>query len=137
MDQDNSGAIAWFLNNMPLYSIITGGFLAVFGVYSYISADQSSITSLIPTFIGLGLLLPGWLAYSNPEMKKHGMHAAAVFALIGTLGGLMAIPAIIDGDWSGSTIAQLVLLLFCGEYMFFSIMSFREARIKREQEAEN
>ena len=137
MDQDNSGAIAWFLNNMPLYSIITGGFLAVFGVYSYISSDRSSITSLIPTFIGLGLLLPGWLAYSNPEMKKHGMHAAAVFALIGTLGGLMAIPAIIDGDWSGSTIAQLVLLLFCGEYMFFSIMSFREARIKREQEAEN
>jgi len=137
MDQDNSGAIAWFLNNMPLYSIITGGFLAVFGVYSYISASQSSITPLIPTFIGLGLLLPGWLAYSNPEMKKHGMHVAAVFALIGTLGGLMAIPAIIDGDWSGSTIAQLVLLLFCGEYMFFSIMSFREARIKREQEAEN
>jgi predicted MFS family arabinose efflux permease len=137
MDQDNSGAIAWFLNNMPLYSIITGGFLAVFGVYSYISAAQSSITPLIPTFIGLGLLLPGWLAYSNPEMKKHGMHAAAVFALIGTLGGLMAIPAIIDGDWSGSTIAQLVLLLFCGEYMFFSIMSFRAARIKREQEAEN
>ena len=137
MDQDNSGAIAWFLNNMPLYSIITGGFLAVFGVYSYISADQSSITPLIPTFIGLGLLLPGWFAYSNPEMKKHGMHAAAVFALIGTLGGLMAIPAIINGDWSGSTIAQLVLLLFCGEYMFFSIMSFRAARIKREQEAEN
>ena len=137
MDQDNSGAIAWFLNNMPLYSIITGGFLAVFGVYSYISASQSSITALIPTFIGLGLLLPGWLAYSNPEMKKHGMHVAAVFALIGTLGGLMAIPAIIDGDWSGSTIAQLVLLLFCGEYMFFSIMSFRAARIKREQEAEN
>ena len=137
MDQDNSGAIAWFLNNMPLYSIITGGFLAVFGVYSYISAAQSSITPLIPTFIGLGLLLPGWLAYSNPEMKKHGMHAAAVFALIGTLGGLMAIPAIIDGDWSGSTIAQLVLLLFCGEYMFFSIMAFRAARIKREQEAEN
>ena len=137
MDQDNSGAIAWFLNNMPLYSIITGGFLAVFGVYSYISAPQSPITSLIPTFIGLGLLLPGWLAYSNPEMKKHGMHAAAVFALIGTLGGLKAIPAIIDEDWSGSTIAQLVLLLFCGEYMFFSIMSFREARIKREQEAEN
>ena len=125
------------MNNMPLYSIITGGFLAVFGVYSYISASQSSITPLIPTFIGLGLLLPGWLAYSNPEMKKHGMHVAAVFALIGTLGGLMAIPAIIDGDWSGSTIAQLVLLLFCGEYMFFSIMSFREARIKREQEAEN
>ena len=137
MDQDNSGAIAWFLNNMPLYSIITGGFLAVFGVYSYISAEQSSITALIPTFIGLGLLLPGWLAYSNPEMKKHGMHVAAVFALIGTLGGLKAIPAIIDEDWSGSTIAQLVLLLFCGEYMFFSIMSFRAARIKREQEAEN
>ena len=137
MDQDSSEPLPWFLNNMPLYSMITGGFLVVFGIYSYVSAEQSSPTALIPTFIGLGLLLPGWLAYSNPEMKKHGMHIAAVFALFGTLGGLMAIPAIMEDDWSGSTIAQLVLLLFCGEYMFISIMSFRAARIKREREAGN
>ena len=55
----------------------------------------------------------------------------------GTLGGAMGIPDAIAGDWGHATIARIVLLLLCGEYMFFSIMSFRAARIKREQEAED
>ena len=106
------------------------------GVYFYLFPEnEQSVTALIPAFIGLGLLIPGYLAY-NPEMKMHAMHATAVFALIGTLGGAMGIPDAIAGDWERATIARIVLLLLCGEYMFFSILSFRAARIKREQEAE-
>ena len=81
-------------------------------------------------------MIPGYLAY-NPAMKMHAMHATAVFALIGTLGGVMGIPDAIAGDRGHATIARIVMLLLCGEYMFFSIMSFRAARIKREQEAED
>ena len=70
-------------------------------------------------------------------MKKQAMHATAVFALIGTLGGLMGLTDVIAGNFDRPTIARLVLLIICGEYMFFSIMSFRAARIKRELEAGN
>ena len=131
-------AIAWVLANMPIVGIMQGFFLIVIGIIFYLfPEDKQSVTALIPSFIGLGLLIPGYLAYTNENMKMHAMHATAVFALIGTLGGAMGIPDAIAGDWGRATIARIVLLLLCGEYMFFSIMSFRAARIKREREAEN
>ena len=131
-------AITWILGNMPLVAMLEGLLLVVVGIIFYLfPEDEQSVTALIPSFIGLGLLIPGYLVYTNENMKMHAMHATAVFALIGTLGGAMGIPDAIAGDWGRATIARIVLLLLCGEYMFFSIMSFRAARIKREREAEN
>jgi len=130
--------IAWILANMHFVAMYTGIILVAMGALFYLfPEDKQSVTALIPSFIGLGLLIPGYLAYTNENMKMHAMHATAVFALIGTLGGAMGIPDAIAGDWGRATIARIVLLLLCGEYMFFSIMSFRAARIKREQEVEN
>ena len=134
MTEEESNPMSPILENMPLVAILEGAILIIMGVYFYLfPEDEQSVTALIPAFIGLGLLIPGYLAY-NPAMKMHAMHATAVFALIGTLGGAMGIPEAIAGDWGRTTIARIVLLLLCGEYMFFSIMSFRAARIKREQE---
>ena len=137
MTEAESNPMSPILENMPLVAILEGAILIAMGVYFYLfPQEEQSVTALIPAFIGLGLLIPGYLAY-NPEMKMHAMHATAVFALIGTLGGVMGIPDAIAGDWGRATIARIVMLLLCGEYMFFSIMSFRAARIKREQEAED
>ena len=125
-------AFAWILGNMPLVGIMQGFFLIVIGIIFYLfPEDKSSVTALIPSFIGLGLLIPGYLAYTNENMKMHAMHVAVLVALIGTLGGAMGIQDAIAGDWSRPTIARMILLLTCGEYMIFSIMSFRQARIKR------
>jgi hypothetical protein len=70
------------------------------------------------------------------------MHAGAMFALIGLLGGLMGVPEFISwitdgGDLERPTIARMAMVLFCGENLIGSILSFRLARIKREQEAQN
>ena len=125
-------AFAWILGNMPIVGIMQGFFLIVLGIIFYLfPEDKSSVTALIPSFIGLGLLIPGYLAYTNENMKMHAMHVAVLVALIGTLGGAMGIQDAIAGDWSRPTIARMILLLTCGEYMIFSIMSFRQARIKR------
>ena len=131
-------AISWILANLPLVAMLEGLFLIVMGVIFYLfPEDKQSVTALIPSFIGLGLLIPGYLAYTNENMKMHAMHVAVLVSLIGTLGGAMGLPEMIAGDFNRPTIARLILLIICGEYMFFSIMSFRQARIKREQEAEN
>jgi len=130
-------AISWILANLPLVAIYEGLVLIVMGVIFYLfPEDKQSVTALIPAIIGAGLLVPGYLAHSNLDMKMHAMHVTAVFALIGTLGGAMGLPDLIAGDFGRATIARLILLILCGEYMFFSILSFRAARIKREQEAE-
>ena len=138
MSEEETSAMQWILGNMPLVAILEGLILIIMGVLFYVFPEgESSPTALIPAIIGAGLLVPGYLAYSNESMKKHAMHATAVFALIGTLGGAMGLPDLMAGNFDRPTIARLVLLIFCGEYMFFSIMSFRAARIKREQEAQN
>ena len=138
MADEETSAMQWILGNMSLVAILEGLILIIMGVLFYVfPEDESSPTALIPAIIGAGLLIPGYLAYSNESMKMHAIHATAVFALIGTLGGAMGLPDVMAGNFDRPTIARLVLLIFCGEYMFFSIMSFRAARIKREQEAGN
>ena len=138
MSEEETSAMQWILANMPLVAILEGLILIIMGVLFYVFPEgESSPTALIPAIIGAGLLIPGYLAYSNESMKMHAIHATAVFALIGTLGGAMGLPDVMAGNFDRPTIARLVLLIFCGEYMFFSIMSFRAARIKREQEAKN
>jgi len=138
MTEEETSTIKWILGNMPLIAIFAGLILIIMGVLFYAFPEgKSSPTALIPAIIGAGLLIPGYLAYSNESMKMHAMHITAVFALIGTLGGAMGLTDAIAGNFDRPTIARLVLLIICGEYMFFSIMSFRAARIKREQEAQN
>ena len=138
MAEEETSTMKWILENMPLIAIIEGLILIIMGVLFYVFPEsEPSPTALIPAIIGAGLLVPGYLAYSNESMKKHAMHATAVFALIGTLGGLMGLTDVIAGNFDRPTIARLALLIICGEYMFFSIMSFRAARIKRELEAGN
>lgn len=133
--EERPGTMSWILGNMPFVAIIEGGFLVLFGIIAYIYSGQASVTALIPSIFGLGILVPGYVAYYNSEMAKHAMHVTAVFALIGILGSLDSILGFLDGEYSLANISKGVLLIICGEYLYFCILSFRAARIKREQEA--
>lgn len=133
--EEKAGNISWILGNMPFVAIIEGGFLVLFGIIAYFYSGQSSFTALIPSIFGLGILIPGYVAYYNSEIAKHAMHVTAVFALLGTLGSLDSILGFLDGEYSLANISKGVLLIICGEYLYFCILSFRAARIKREQEA--
>ena len=133
--EEKPGTMSWILGNMPFVAIIEGGFLVLFGIIAYIYSGQASVTALIPSIFGLGILVPGYVAYYNSEMAKHAMHVTAVFALIGILGSLDSILGFLDGEYSLANISKGVLLIICGEYLYFCILTFRAARIKREQEA--
>ena len=130
-------------NFLPLSMAGSGFLLVVMGFYFYLFPDdEKSVTALIPAIIGLGLMVPGFITIFRPENKKHAMHAGAMFCLIGLLGGRMGIPDFITwrsdgGDLDRPTIARVAMVLLCGENLIGSIMSFRLARIKREQEAGN
>jgi uncharacterized membrane protein HdeD (DUF308 family) len=128
---------------LPLGMASSGLLLTGMGIYFYLFPEnEQSVTALIPAIIGLGLMIPGIITIVTPHNKKHAMHAGAMFALIGLLGGLMGIPDFISwitdgGDIERPTIARMAMVLFCGENLVGSIFSFRLARIKREQEAQN
>ena len=149
-------SISQLLSSMlPMTMLGAGALLVGMGFYFYLfPEDEQSVTALIPAFIGLGLLIPGFIVAFDvsgdfpiftiitPENKKHVMHAGAMFALIGTLGGLMGISDFISWITDGvplerPTIARIAMVLLCGQTLVGCIMSFRLARIKREQEAGN
>jgi len=128
---------------LPLGMASSGLLLTGMGIYFYLFPEnEQSVTALIPAIIGLGLMIPGLITILRPDHKKHAMHAGAMFCLIGLLGGLMGIPDFIawitdGGDLERPTIARMAMVLLCGENLVGSILSFRLARIKREQEAQN
>jgi len=127
---------------LPFGMASSGFLLTGMGIYFYLFPEnEQSFTALIPSIIGLGLMIPGIIAITVPHNKKHAMHAGAMFALIGLLGGLMGVSDFISwitggGDLERPTIARMAMVLFCGENLVGSILSFRLARIKREQEAQ-
>ena len=128
--EEKPGNISWILGNMPFVAIIEGGFLVLFGIIAYFYSGQSSFTALIPSIFGVGILIPGYVAYYNSEIAKHAMHVTAVFALLGTLGSLDSILGFLDGEYSLANISKGVLLIIIGEYLYFCIFSFMSARIK-------
>jgi len=143
-NEQNPPALSTFLADILPYTMAMSGLILVgMGFYFYLfPEDEQSVTALIPAIIGFGLMIPGLITIIRPENKKHAMHAGAVFCLIGLLGGLMGIPDFITfltdgGDLDRPTIARMLMVLICGENLVASIMSFRLARIRREQEAGN
>ena len=143
-NEQNPPSPSTFLADILPYSMAMSGLILVgMGFYFYLfPEDEQSVTALIPAIIGFGLMIPGLITIIRPENKKHAMHAGAMFCLIGLLGGLMGIPDFITwlsdgGDLDRPTIARVAMVLLCGENLIGSIMSFRLARIKREQEAGN
>ena len=142
MSQDETNFSESMSAMLPLGMASSGFLLTGMGIYFYLFPEnEQSFTALIPSIIGLGLMIPGIIAITAPHNKKHAMHAGAMFCLIGLLGGLMGIPDFISwitggGDLERPTIARMAMVLFCGENLVGSILSFRLARIKREQEAQ-
>ena len=98
-----------------------------------------SITALIPTLFGLGMLICGTLALKT-EWLKHAMHGAATVALIAAVLGLgraaMKLSAWMSGEMTAAenrafqmvALMSIVSLIFIG----LCINSFIAARRARE-----
>src|SRR2546423_9576298 len=75
---------------MPKASMLCGILLTALGLVCYVFAERlgaarASVTALIPTFLGVPLILLGYFSLFKPGMRKHLMHVAV---LLGTLGFL-------------------------------------------------
>ncbi len=129
----NEFTIAGF--TIPRIAIYQGTLLVLWGMAAYIISNQSSITAMIPAFLGAPLMILGILSERMPDKRHHLMHAAMIIALfmvlapIGMFAGMGGIPD------SQLTLASTLVLLFIGlSFMVCGIMSFRAARLAREAE---
>ena len=127
---------------MAKQAIISGMLLTILGVVCYafatqLGAEKASVTALIPTFLGVPLMLLGYLAILKPAMRMHFMHVAVLLALLGaiaSLGRLIAVMIKKPGLGVGP-VANAIMALICVVYVVMSIKSFIAARKARESQA--
>ena len=118
---------------IPRIAIYEGAILVLWGVAAYIISGQSSITAMIPSFMGAPLMIHGLLSEKIPDMRHHLMHASMVMALLMVLGGARVFADF--SDMSNLAISSHIILIFVGvTFMICGIMSFRAARLAREAE---
>jgi len=118
---------------MARFSIILGIILIALGLISYFGISSESITALIPTFLGVPILILGYLAL-NEKYLKHAMHGALVLVILGfggTVGGLIKFFRMLGGEVferPSAIIVQAIMAVLCMVFLIFAIKSFIDAR---------
>lgn len=112
--------------------------LILTGVITFVVTGASSVTALIPAFVGIAIGICGVLAIQE-RLRKHAIHLALVFALIGALGSLMNVVKIGElfagtAERPGAIIESIILLVVTVVYLVFGIRSFIAARRARSNE---
>ena len=115
--------------NMEKISSFYGIFLIIWGVFISLFSQSSSITSYIPSLIGVCMLFFSLLALYVPRRKKLFMHIVVFIGLVVVLGGLdilRGIDTIFINFWAD--ISKIMMLLTGIFFIFLCVKSFIHAR---------
>lgn len=117
---------------MPRLVIVFGGLLVLLGLVAYFGLaepDQRSVTALIPAFAGIPIIVCGVVG-AIPAARKHAMHVAMVFALLGAIAPWgRLVKAFQDGfEFNEKTGVQLAMSALCAVLLVLGVRSFIHAR---------
>ena len=110
---------------MERVSIIYGLFLIVWGIIISFVSQSGSMTSYIPSFLGLPIVLFGYLSLRFPEKKKICMHIVVLFGIILFLGGFdifRNISTLFESFWADLSKSMLLISGFI--FSYWNIKSF-------------
>ena len=133
---DNNSEFKIFGSTIEIFSIFYGSFLIFWGAIVSFISGSNSLTSFIPSFIGLPILIFSSLSIKFTSKKKIFMHIVVLFGLIAFLGGLDFFRSILNGTvfqniWAD--ISKLILLTTGGYFVYQCIRSFIFARKNNNQ----
>ena len=134
-DHSNINEFKIFGLSIEAFSVLYGAFLILWGVIISFISGSESITSFIPSIIGLPILIFSNLSLKFVKRKKFFMHIVVFFGLVTFLGGLDLIRLLVNGSIFSNFWADLskLMMLFTG--LFFvtqCIRSFIYARKFKE-----
>ena len=112
-------------------SIIFGAILVTWGIIVTQVSSSNSITSLIPTFVGLPVLILSFLTKLLPSQQKLLMHIVVSFGLISVIGGADFFRNFISGSafnnfWAD--LSKLIMFVTGSLYCYVCIQHFRFIR---------
>ena len=111
-----------FSLSIEFLTTLYGLFMVIWGISISLISGSSSITSMIPAFIGVPLALIGFISMIKPIFRKALMHIAVVIGIIAFLGGLDFFRGMFDNYYAG--LSKLMLLVTGFVYVYFCVQSF-------------
>jgi len=130
--KENSTDYLFFGLDMQMITLCYGLFLVIWGIAVSLISASSSLTSYIPSLLGMPLVACGIIASKAPQKKKLIMHIAVLFGLVNFLGGLDFLRGFatqlgpFDNVWAGSS--KLMLLITGLGFCILCVKSFVHAR---------
>ena len=111
-----------FSLSIEFLTILYGLFMVIWGISISLISGSSSITSMIPAFIGVPLVFIGFISMLKPTFRKALMHIAVVIGIIAFLGGLDFFRGMFNNYYAG--LSKLMLLITGFVYVYFCVQSF-------------
>ncbi len=112
-------------------SLLYGIFLIIWGIIISFISGSDSVTSYIPSFLGLPIFVFSYLAMRFNTKKKIFMHIVVIFGVIIFLGGIDLLRGFVNGSafnnlWADTS--KLMMLLTGFYFSYQCIKSFIFAR---------
>ena len=111
-----------FSLSIEFLTTLYGLFMVIWGIFISLISGSSSITSMIPAFIGVPLAFIGFISMIKPTFRKALMHIAVVIGIIAFLGGLDFFRGMFNNYYAG--LSKLMLLITGFVYVYFCVQSF-------------
>ena len=123
-----------FSLSIEFLTTLYGLFMVIWAFSISFIAESSSMTSMIPAFIGLPLVFIGIISTIKPTFRKALMHIAVLIGAIAFLGGLDFFRGMFSNYYAG--LSKLMLLITGFIYIFFCVQSFifvrRQKKLKSD-----
>ena len=123
-----------FSLSIEFLTTLYGLFMVIWAFSISFITESSSITSMIPAFIGLPLVFIGIVSTIKPTFRKALMHIAVLIGAIAFLGGLDFFRGMFSNYYAG--LSKLMLLITGFVYVYFCVQSFifvrRQKKLKSD-----
>ena len=123
-----------FSLSIEFLTTLYGLFMVIWGISISLISGSSSITSMIPAFIGVPLAFIGFISMIKPTFRKALMHIAVVIGIIAFLGGLDFFRGMFTNYYAG--LSKLMLLITGFVYVYFCVQSFIFVRRQKKLQSD-
>ena len=123
-----------FSLSIEFLTTLYGLFMIIWGISISLISGSSSITSMIPAFIGVPLAFIGFLSMIKPTFRKALMHIAVVIGIFAFLGGLDFFRGMFTNYYAG--LSKLMLLITGFVYIYLCVQSFIFVRRQKKLESD-
>ena len=123
-----------FSLSIEFLTTLYGLFMVIWGISISLISGSSSITSMIPAFIGVPLAFIGFLSMIKPTFRKALMHIAVVIGIFAFLGGLDFFRGMFTNYYAGLSKLMLLITGIVYKYLGVQIFIFVQRQKKLESD---